>query len=105
MIQILRPVGLLDRSNGMRLYQDISDALAAGAKSLLIDCQAITFMDSSGLGALVFIHKTAVAAGCDLSFCAINEQGSMLFEFAGMHTLFKVFDDQQAFYEAAQKAG
>jgi anti-anti-sigma factor len=41
---------------------------------VLIDFQDVTFMDSSGLGALVLALKTVRAAGGKLFICSVNEQ-------------------------------
>lgn len=53
------PAGELDVSTSHRLLTCIDDLLAEGRSRITLDLQAVTFIDSSGLGALVTAHKKA----------------------------------------------
>ena len=64
---------------------------------MLIDFQDVTFMDSSGLGALVLALKTVRAAGGKLFICSINEQVRMLFELTSMDRVFQIFPNRDEF--------
>lgn len=99
-IKVIQPSGILDSINGNRLRRDVMDAAESGAKTLLIDCQAVEFMDSSGLSALVMSLKTVREVGGKLFLCSINEQLNMLLELTGMDSVFDVFPDRDAFDQA-----
>lgn len=60
------PAGDLDVSTSHRLLACVDDLLAEGRSRITLDLQAVTFIDSSGLGALVKAHKRAEAAPADL---------------------------------------
>jgi anti-anti-sigma factor len=60
------PAGDLDVSTSHKLLACIDDLLAEGRSRITVDLQAVTFIDSSGLGALVKAHKRAAGAAADL---------------------------------------
>jgi anti-anti-sigma factor len=64
---------------------------------VLIDFRDVTFMDSSGLGALVLALKTVRAAGGKLFICSVNEQIKMLFELTSMDRVFEIFQTREEF--------
>lgn len=53
------PTGDLDVSTSPRLLACIDELLAEGRSRITLDMRAVTFIDSSGLGALVKAHKRA----------------------------------------------
>lgn len=96
-IKVFRPSDILDSLNGAELRREVNDAIAAGAKTILIDCQDVTFMDSSGLGALVMILKNVREAEGKLALCSIIDQIQMLLELTSMDNVFQVFPNREAF--------
>lgn len=99
-IKVIQPSGILDSINGNQLRREVMDAAESGAKTLLIDCQNVEFMDSSGLGALVMSLKTLREAGGKLFLCSINDQLNMLLELTGMDSVFEVFPNRDDFNQA-----
>ncbi|MGL5082199.1 MAG: STAS domain-containing protein [Microcoleaceae cyanobacterium] len=102
--QILQPDGLLDGTKSTQFRQEISQLIENGAKVILIDFKGVTFMDSSGLGALVLALKTVRAAGGKLIVCSINEQIRILFELTSMDRVFEIFENREAFEKARATA-
>ncbi|MEG3862766.1 MULTISPECIES: STAS domain-containing protein [unclassified Microcoleus] len=96
-VKIIQPSGILDGTKASQFRQEISDLVEAGADVVLIDFQDVTFMDSSGLGALVLALKTVRAAGSQLVVCSINEQIRILFELTSMDRVFEIFPTRDAF--------
>jgi len=95
--KIVQPSGILDSVRGTQFREDVSKLIVGGAKIILIDFQDVTFMDSSGLGALVLALKTVRASGAKIYICAINDQVKMLFELTSMDKVFKVFPNRNEF--------
>ncbi|HEY9849650.1 MAG TPA: STAS domain-containing protein [Leptolyngbyaceae cyanobacterium] len=98
-IKIVQPIGILDSTKGSQFRQEVSDLVNEGAKIVLVDFQDITFMDSSGLGALVLSLKTVRASGGKLFICSINEQVRMLFELTSMDRVFQIFANRDDFMD------
>ncbi|MFM2064273.1 MAG: hypothetical protein RLZZ507_3944 [Cyanobacteriota bacterium] len=77
--------------------KDIAQIIESGAKIVLVDCQNITFLDSSGLGSLVLAFKTLRDAGIKMVLCSINEQVRMIFELTSINEIFEIFPSQDDF--------
>ena len=63
-IKVIQPSGILDGTKASEFRQEISDSVNKNSEGgdnkinvILIDFQDVTFMDSSGLGALVLVLK------------------------------------------------
>jgi len=95
--KVIQPAGMLDSAKGSEFRQEIGEMVENGVNIVLIDFQDVTFMDSSGLGALVLALKTVRAAGGKLFICSINEQIRMLFELTSMDRVFQIFPNRDEF--------
>ncbi|MEN9567713.1 MAG: hypothetical protein RLZZ69_2909, partial [Cyanobacteriota bacterium] len=84
LVQIIEPKGILDGTKSVEFQQQVEQSVESGVDTILVDFQQVTFMDSSGLGALVKALKTVNAAGVKFFLCSINEQVGMLFELTSM---------------------
>lgn len=104
-VKAIQPSGVLNGSQGSNLRQEIDALLASGAEVVLVNLQDVTFVDSSGLGALVMAFKSARAAGSRLCFCSVGEQPKMLFELTGMEQVFDVFSDPDEFHKTLAASG
>ena len=98
-VKVIEPSGILDSTKAEEFRQQVDDALESGTETLLIDLRDITFVDSSGLGALVVALKKVRAADCKMYVCSINDQVRMLFELTSMDRVFDVLADQSEFNE------
>lgn len=95
--KIIEPTGVFGGPQATAFRQEIIDLVQAGVTVVLIDCKDITFMDSSGLGALVVALKNLRAANGQLFLCGVTEQVKMLFELTSMDKVFRVLKDQAEF--------
>jgi anti-sigma B factor antagonist len=96
-IRIVRPTGILDGTRTNQFRNEISTIVNAGARVILVDLEDVTFMDSSGLGALVLALKNVHSAGGKLCVCSINDQIKILFELTRMDQVFEIFSNQDEF--------
>lgn len=94
---IIRPVGSLDINTSDELRQAVIGALESGSQTLLIDCQNVTFLDSSGLSAMVMALKKTREFNSRLALCSVDEQAMMLFKLTGMNKVFDILEDNDAF--------
>lgn len=95
-VKVVQPSGILDGTKAGQFRQEISDLVQSNVDIVLIDFHDVTFMDSSGLGALVLALKTVRAAGGKLFVCSVNEQIKMLFELTSMDRVFEIFPSREA---------
>ena len=99
-VQVLKLSGIINSGTSQELRQKLNDLIEKGAKIVLVDFQDVTFMDSSGLGALVLAFKTLRASNRQLALCSINEQVRILFELTSMDKVFDIFANEDEFHEA-----
>ena len=99
-VKVIQPAGILDGTQVNHLRQEINQAVTANTDIVLIDLENVTFMDSSGLGALVIALKTVRTAGGKLFLCAINDQVKMLFQLTSMDRVFEIFPSRDDFERA-----
>ena len=95
--EAIKPKGILDSVNANNLRRDILEKIDGEVKIILLDLQDITFMNSSGLGALVATLKAVKAKGGELALCSLSEQVRIIFELSRMERIFQVFEDFQQF--------
>ncbi len=93
--EVYQPSGILDGTQAEQFRQQIKRLLQTKPEVIVIDFKDVTFMDSSGLGALVLSLKTVRSEGAKLFLCSINDQISMLFELTSMDKVFKIFSNRE----------
>lgn len=97
-VKIFHPSGILDIDKGNSLRQEVVSAITTEDTDLfLIDLSNVSFMNSSGLGALVATYKSVKTANKNLFLCGLNDQVRMIFELTKMDLIFKIFKDVEDF--------
>ncbi len=71
---VLRPTGRINMVAAPALKILIEETVASGRTRIVVDLGEVSFIDSSGLGALISGLKTARQAGGDLRLAAVPEQ-------------------------------
>lgn len=96
-ISIIEPSGILDSTEAESFRQQVDAAIEQGVEAVLIDLQEVSFVDSSGLGALVVALKKFKAMNRVMYICSANDQVRMLFELTSMDRVFEVLRDRAEF--------
>ncbi|CAN1208707.1 STAS domain-containing protein [Tumidithrix helvetica PCC 7403] len=96
-IEFMQPSGKLNATNAELFRQQASALLNTKPDALLIDMQDLVMMDSSGIGALVFVLKSTRLIGCRLALCSLNDQLRFVFATAALHVLFDIFESRDDF--------
>ena len=104
-VKIVQPSGILDSISANQLRREISDFVENGADIILVDFQDVTFMNSSGLGALVSAMRMVQSAGGKLFICSVNDQVKMILELTKMNRVFKPFDNRDEFEQKVTAIG
>ena len=68
--------------------------MAPGAK-LVFDMNALRFVDSSGLGALLSCLRQVHSSGGDLKLCEMAKTVRALFELVRMHRIFEIYSSRE----------
>ena len=96
-VQVIRPNGILDGTQAHQFRSEVSEAVDKGSRVILVDLKDVTFMDSSGLAALVLALKTVRSVSGKFCVCSVNDQVKMLFELTSMNRVFEIFESPEEF--------
>ncbi len=99
-VKVVQPKGIFDGTKAIEFRQEIDNIIERTVDILLVDFQDVTFMDSSGLGALVLALKAVRTARGEMFICSINEQIRMLFELTSMDRVFEIYPSREDFENA-----
>jgi anti-sigma B factor antagonist len=95
-VPVLRLKGRLTIGEGSRdLRGTISDIAAEGHKYLLLDLGEVTYIDSSGLGALVAGYNSMNLKGGRLGLFCVPERIRDLLEISGLAVVLRIFGTEQ----------
>lgn len=100
-VRILQPSGILDGNSANDLGEEAIRYAQEGAKIVLLDFSEVKFINSSGIGTLVFSLKSTRKLGAELCICSLSFQVRDIFRITKMDKLFKVFSSRQEFEESA----
>lgn len=84
----------IDVSNAPDFKRDLTNAFEDNA-NVVMDLANVNFVDSAGLGTMVWAVKQLAARGGDMRLCNVNGAVRSLFELVRMHKLVSVFDTRE----------
>ena len=83
----------LDAHNSGELKNQMLKLFEEGKNNLVVDLQAVRFVDSSGLGALVSGFKNASSRNGNLKLSGLQLQVKSMFELTRLHRVFEIYTD------------
>ncbi|PKQ32124.1 MAG: anti-anti-sigma factor [Actinobacteria bacterium HGW-Actinobacteria-2] len=95
-VGVIRVDGRLNMVTASQLKDTVADAVGTGRLRVVVDLTNTTFMDSSGLGALISGLKTARTAGGDLRIAGANEQVLMVLQLSNMDRILRPYETPES---------
>jgi len=83
--------GEVDVYTSPRLKQELIDLIEAGCVDIVVDLDALSFIDSSGLGVLVSGLRRAKEHGGTLRLVCTNDSILKIFRITGLDKVFPLF--------------
>ncbi len=74
----------------------ISDLIDRGRAKIVLDLGGVTYIDSSGVGMMVFQLKTLKQNGGDMKLLHLNQRAESLFGMLKLLIVFERFEDEAA---------
>lgn len=90
-VTIVTVQGQLVVTNRQEFKQMVLDAMEQGARTVIVDFVDASYIDSSGLGALVSLSRRLRDAGGDLRLVGLSDELRTLFELTRLDALFPLF--------------
>ncbi|MCE5237243.1 STAS domain-containing protein [bacterium] len=89
---LFAPAGELDAYTGPQLREELAEAVADGARWLVLDMSRVEYIDSVGLGIIVGAAKRTVEQGGNLAVVAARPNVLRVFEISGTRELLNVVE-------------
>ena len=80
--------GRLSIEGAPQLKREVKDLIARGRR-IVLDLSGLTYMDSSGLGAIVGLYVSAKTASCELRLINLNKQVREMLRITNLLTMFE----------------
>lgn len=88
------PEGVLTATNVDPFREKYLSVLAGASevRTVILDLGGITFLDSSGLGALIALLKRTTESGGDIKLAGLRKEIRLVFEITRAYKIFDIFD-------------
>jgi anti-sigma B factor antagonist len=88
--------GVLDLATVLGLRSHLQQALDGGAHSVVLDLMGVRLMDSSGLGAVVWLYKQLRERCGQVCVAATTPVVLRVFELTSVNRLIRIYDSVEA---------
>ncbi len=78
-------------SVSVREFRDFMDEHSSDGRNCLIDMSGVDYVDSTGLGALVYAQQVVSDSGGRLAFAGMQTQSKILFMITNAQKLFEIY--------------
>lgn len=93
-----RPEGFLSAANASEFLERLTVEVKSSVDSaLLVNMEAVEFMDSAGLMALIKAFRLAESLGRRFGICSLAPSVRIMFELTQLDKAFEIFEDKDAF--------
>lgn len=93
---IVRPSGELDIHTAVTFRSETErNLLSTGAKKLIVSLKNVTFIDSSGLGALIGRYRRMVELGGRMVIVSVPSRVRPVLELSGVLKILPVFESEK----------
>lgn len=95
-VLIVRLTGELDHHEAEKLRSKWKDVLyKSPAKHIILNLEAVTFMDSSGIGVILGRYKEVLQLGGEMIVCSITPSIKRLFEMSGLFKIVRLEESEK----------
>lgn len=98
-VGVVTPRGRLNMVSARRLKELLADLVKGGTIRIVVDLAQTTFLDSSGLGALIAGLKSARQAGGDLRIARPTPSVMTVFELTNLDKVLRARDSVEGAFE------
>jgi anti-sigma B factor antagonist len=91
-VAVLAVSGEVDVATVPRLREQLHGLVASGTPRIVVDLDAVDFLDSTGLGVLVGALKRVRSNGGELALVCTSPRIRKVFEVTGLTKVFALFD-------------
>mgnify|MGYP000315357322 CR=1 FL=1 len=104
-VVVVSPAGDLDAYTAPEVRAALTDLIEEGAAVVVCDLSAVTFLDSSGLGALIGALKRLRERGGELLIVQPGPSARRIFALTALDRVLPLFDSRAEALAAARRPG
>jgi len=90
-VTVLAPRGRLDMASAPAFREQVKQLIESGTIRLVVDLGEVSFVDSSGLGAVIGGLKVARQAGGDLRVARANQQVMLVLDLTSLNRVLRPY--------------
>lgn len=94
-VRVLQLSGDIDRHTIDSLERALARAIEGGRVEIVVSCAGVTFLSSTGMGALIQFLQKARAQGGDIRFCHMQDNALTVLTMLGLQNIFQVFHEEE----------
>ncbi|ALX48004.1 anti-sigma F factor antagonist [Lentibacillus amyloliquefaciens] len=95
-VLIVRMVGELDHHEAESLRNEWKDMMYTNTiKHIVLNLEAVSFMDSSGLGVVLGRYKEVLQLGGEMVVCSISQPVRRLFDMSGIFKIVRLEENEE----------
>lgn len=98
-VGVVTPQGRLNMVSARRLKEVLAELVSSGTHRIVVDMAETTFLDSSGLGALIGGLKSARQAGGDLRIARPTPAVQAVFELTNLDRVLRARDSVEGAFD------
>ena len=99
-----KPEGYLSAANSSELLESLAAKVKSSSNpALVVDMEAVEFMDSAGLTVLIEGFRLAESLGRRFVICSLAPSVRIMFELTQLDKAFEIFENRDAFQATVQK--
>jgi anti-sigma B factor antagonist len=95
-IAILSLTGEVEVANAAQVRDAALKLVSGGSKYLVVDLSGVEYMDSTGLGTLVGLHKRLRESGGQVLIAGAQPRVKRIFDITGLTQVFRMHEDVSA---------
>ena len=97
---VVNITGRIDTTNFNEFEKEIGVILDQGETNIVLDCENLNYISSSGLRVFLIAQKRIMAVRGKLHLCAMQPTIKEIFDISGFSTIFKIFASKAEALEA-----
>jgi anti-sigma B factor antagonist len=92
-ILILKPSGELDLYSSSEFGREALARIVPGIRSVIVDCSAVSYMDSSGTGAIIHLLQRTRAMGSRLALAGLRRGPRQILAMVNLFSIIPEYPD------------
>ena len=105
LISIVEVAGRLTSFESGALRNSIAQLLKEGHKQIVLNLSRLDYLDSSGIGVLVYTYMSVIKRGGEMKVVGLTKRVEEILEITQLHQVFQEFQDEQSAVSSLAPSG